>query len=112
MKLVTYADKSMLVDDPAADALLAYAAAVARAHTADTVRLHALGSDGHQVEATILLGEGAHLMAETAAANIVDLQNREAVEYMKERTAALRVERQTSALAPDADPDDFSLHQG
>ena len=65
---MTYADKSLLVDDPSAGALLAYAAAVARAHTADTVQLHAVGSDGHTVEATYLLGEGAHLMAETASA--------------------------------------------
>lgn len=112
MKLVTYADKSMLIDDPAADALLAYAAAVARAHTADTVRLHAVGTDGHQVEATFLLGEGAHLMAETAPPSVVDLPNHEAVEYMKQRMKTLRVERQRSSLAADANPDDFSLRQG
>jgi hypothetical protein len=109
VKLVTYADKSLLIDDPAADALLAYAAAVARAHTADTVKLHALGVDGKRVEATFLLVEGAHLLAETAADNPTNLYNDEVVEYMKKRTKLVRVERQNLALAADADPDDFSL---
>jgi hypothetical protein len=112
MKLVTYADKSLLIDDPAADALLAYAAAVARAHTADTIQLHAVGWDGQAVVATFLLGEGAHLMAETASSPARNLENGEAVEYMKKRAEDLRVERQSSALATDANPDDFSLHQG
>jgi hypothetical protein len=111
VKVVTYADKSMLVDDPAADALLAYAAAVARAHTADTVKLHAIGADGQKVEATFLLGEGAQLMAETASAELINLENTEAVEHMKKRISELRVERQNLSLAPDADPENFSMHE-
>src|ERR1700712_4210183 len=75
MKHVTYSEKSMLVGNEAADLLLEYAAAVSKIHTADTVNINALGSDGNNVEATFLLGEGAPLMAETATTDVEEPDN-------------------------------------
>ena len=85
MKHVTYAEKSMLMGTEAADLLLEYAAAVIRVHSADTVELKAIGSDGNSVEATFLLGEGAPLMVETASTDVQEPDNSAAIAYMRER---------------------------
>jgi hypothetical protein len=89
MKHVTYGDKTLFMGDDAADALTAYAAALADHQRADTVTLNAIGPDGHSVEATFVLDQGSTLMTETADDNFVTPDNGEALRYMKERTAAL-----------------------
>jgi hypothetical protein len=89
MKHVTFGDKPLFVGDDAAEALTAYAATLADHQRADTVTLNAIGPDGHTVEATFVLDQGAALMSETADDNFVAPENGEALRYMKERTAAL-----------------------
>lgn len=89
MKHVTFGDKTLFVGDDAADALTAYAAALADHQRADTVTLNAIGPDGHEVEATFVIDQGAALMTETADAAFIEPDNGEALRYMKERTAAL-----------------------
>jgi hypothetical protein len=89
MKHVTFADKSLLVDDETADLLLEYAAALARRGEADAVDIRALGSDGDEVTATLLLDAGAPIMAETAQTSLPGLDNGPALAYMREQLARL-----------------------
>jgi hypothetical protein len=85
MKHVTYGEKSLLMGDVAADTLLEYAALVASLGTADTVKLRAFGSDGQEVVATLLLEQGAPLMAESSHTSMVEPDNAEALEYMRKK---------------------------
>jgi hypothetical protein len=89
MKHVTYAEKSLLVGDEAADVLLEYAAALARTGEADTVNLAALGAEGNDVVATFLLGPATVLMAETANTTVNEPDNSAVVDYMRERITTL-----------------------
>ena len=89
MKHVTFSDKSLLMDDETADALVHYAVLLATHGTADSVDVRAYGADGDSVTATMLLSEGASLMAETASSNLPGPDNTEALAYMRERMARL-----------------------
>jgi hypothetical protein len=99
MKHVTYAERSLLIGDDAADLVLEYASALANEGASDTVRLNALGADGDEVVATLLLGQGVPLMAETSSTSLTALDNTEAVEYMREKLIQL-------ADPPNAQPTD------
>lgn len=83
MKHVTFADKSLLVDDETADVLLEYAATLARDGDADNVTIHAFSEDGQEVEATMLLDAGAPLMAETTHTSLHGPDNSEVLTYMR-----------------------------
>jgi hypothetical protein len=85
MKHVTYADKSLLVDDDTADCLLEYARVLGMNGGADTVMVRAVGADGNEVEATFLLNSSTEMMAETASANMRPPANPDAVAYMREQ---------------------------
>ncbi len=85
MKHITFADKSLLVGDVAADLLLEYASLLGQRGSADTVHLRSIGIDGNEVEATFLLGGGASLMAESTESVLPEPDNADAVMYMRER---------------------------
>jgi hypothetical protein len=89
MKHITYADKSLLVGDDAADTITEYAAALARHGSADTVTLAAYGADGADVEGTFVLGQGTVLMAETTNSSIPEPDNADAVMQMREKIMRL-----------------------
>lgn len=89
MKHVTYGEKSLLMSDDSADCLLEYAKALALDGSSDTVRLRAVGADGNEVEATLLLTPNVSIVAETTSAVMQPPENREAVAYMQERIALL-----------------------
>jgi hypothetical protein len=105
MKHVTYADKSLMVGDDTADMLLQYAARLASAGVADTIDVHAISSDGDEVVATFLLGEGAPLMAETTNSTLPEPDNSEAVELMTDRLARL----QQTAVVSEFDAETAAL---
>jgi hypothetical protein len=86
MKHITYAEKSLLLGDDAADALIAYAAALATHGRVDGVTLRALGSDGDEVDATFLLTAGAPLMAETSTTRLPEPDNADAIARMRAET--------------------------
>lgn len=102
MMHVTYADKSFILGDEAARTALGYAALLARQNSADTVSLHAISSDGDEVNAVVLLDAGAPIMAETAVSSMPEPENGEAVAYMK---AQMERFTQTTNVQP-ADPAD------
>jgi hypothetical protein len=101
MKHITYAEKSLLLGDDAADALIAYAALLATHGRGDSVTLRALSSDGDEVDATFLLTAGAPLMAETASRRLPEPENADAVARM--RVQIDRMESPEPVTASDAD---------
>ena len=89
MKHVTYADKSLLVGDTAADLMLEYAAALSASGGADTLDLTCLDIDGRQVTATFLLGSGAPLMTETSFTDLREPDNASAEHYLRRELTGL-----------------------
>ncbi len=89
MRHVTYANKSFLLGDEAADLLIRYAAALASAKLGDTVPLNAIGSDGDEEVVQMLLDTGAPLMVESASSALPEPDNAEAVEYIRDAMRAL-----------------------
>jgi hypothetical protein len=89
MKHITYADKSLLVGDEAADTITEYAAVLAKHGSADTVTLAAYGADGSDVEGTFVLDQGTVLMAETTHSSIPEPDNADAVMQMREKIMRL-----------------------
>jgi hypothetical protein len=84
MKHITFGDKSLLVGDEVADALLQYAAFLANEGRGDTVEIRAISSDGDEVTATFLLGPGVTMMAETAHTSLPEPGNEAALEYLEQ----------------------------
>jgi hypothetical protein len=105
MKHVTFGEKSLLMDDDAADSLIDYARLLAIASSADTVTVRAIGSDGNTVDAAFLLNQSTVLVVESTNSTVVPPRNDEAVRYMEERMDRLTHPRS----APSDDPDDI-LH--
>jgi hypothetical protein len=95
MRRLTYVDKSVLIDDRAAVALLAFAAALVRAGEADTVTVNALTTAGHPTEISFVLGTGIGLASESVASSYTEPDNDDTLPDIEMRT-----ERLTSA--PDA----------
>jgi hypothetical protein len=89
MKHVTFAEKSLLVGDEVADLLMEYAALVSSSGNADTLDVRAFGADGQEVVATLLLDQGVPIIAETSHTSMIEPDNAEALEYMRERIALM-----------------------
>jgi hypothetical protein len=90
MKHVTFADKTLFLDDEAADCLVEYAGVLGATNSADTVRLRAIGGDGNEVEADFVLNAATNLMSESTNSSLRPPTNDEAVDYMRSRMSALR----------------------
>jgi len=112
MKHLTYAEKSLLVGDTTADLLLEYAAVLGTAGQADTVKVNAMSSDGDDVEATFLLGEGAPFMAETSTTKVPEPENAQADAFLREKTKLLTNPPVAESL-PEGDvfPDEYTEFQ-
>lgn len=89
MKHVTYADKSVLMGDDAADVLLEYARLLADSGRADSVTLQAITPDGNTVDTSFLLGPSSTMMMETTNSQIQAPNNDEVVAELKERIAGI-----------------------
>jgi chemotaxis response regulator CheB len=89
MKHITFADKSLLLGDEAADALVEYAALIAKTENADSVTLTGFGADGQEVEATYVLDRGTVLMAESSHTSMNEPENGDAVMQMREKIMRL-----------------------
>jgi hypothetical protein len=110
MMHITFADKNFVVGDEAATTTLKYAAMLARDANADTVTLHAISSDGDEVDTILLLDAGAPLMAETVHSSVPEPDNAVAVSYMN-----VQMERflGSNTVVPDdaAEIEDTDYHQ-
>ncbi|WP_210480692.1 hypothetical protein [Naasia sp. SYSU D00948] len=105
MKHVTYANKSFLIGDEAAELLVTYTAALASAKLGDSVKLHAIGSDGDDEEIQLLLDTGAPLLAESASSSLPEPDNSAAIEHMRESMRSLLTSPATESI------DDLSQEQ-
>jgi hypothetical protein len=85
MKHLRVEGKDLLLGDEAADVLTEYAALIARRAGGDTVSLRAIGSDGDEVVATIVLSGGTTLVVETTHNTLPEPDNAEAIAVMRER---------------------------
>jgi hypothetical protein len=90
VKHLTFADRSLLVGDEVAEALLEYAVLVADGGHADSVTITAFAADGDEVRATFLLNSGTVLMVETSRTSMNAPDNSEAIAYLRARIAELR----------------------
>ncbi|WP_345801413.1 hypothetical protein AAIB33_18440 [Microbacterium sp. AZCO] len=70
MRHVTYAEKTLFVDDTLADLLMEYSRLIAAAGESDTVEVPAVGADGNEVRATFLLTSSTVLMTETTSSDL------------------------------------------
>jgi len=100
VKHVTYAEKSLLMGDEAADLLMRYATLLGQRGSTDSVTVAALGADGNDVEAAFLLGPGAALMIETANTATPEPDNTDAVRYLADRIDELA---QPNVVVPSED---------
>jgi hypothetical protein len=111
MKHVMYAEKSLLMDDASADALIEYAAALAEISGGDTVRLWAVGDDGNEVEVSFLLNSATVLIVESASANLNVRANDDAVSHMRHKAEQIRnpppAQTQKPSDIPDYDFDEI-----
>jgi hypothetical protein len=89
MKHVTYAEKSLLMGDEAADTLLEYARLLADNETADTVTLTSISPDGNTVEASFLLTPSTILMVESTNSEVTPPDNSDVIAEMQERIDAI-----------------------
>lgn len=75
MKRVTYGGGSFLTGDQIADAVLDYAAQIARARSADHLVVPALGADGEPASVDVVLGPASQLLAEREGVAAPDVEN-------------------------------------
>lgn len=85
MKQITYAGKSLLVDDEAGAYLFEYARLLVRDGGSDVVSLRGISSEGNEAELTFLLGGSASIVAATADASIPLPSNAASVATMRAR---------------------------
>jgi len=103
MRQITYAEKSLLVDDEPADLIIQYAKALAQHGQADTVTLHCVGADGNEVHASFLLNPSTNLMVESTNSTMTAPDNTQAVVYMLDCIARLNHEPRLAATQPEPD---------
>lgn len=103
MRDLRYGAKALLVDDELADSLVEYAAALARSNGSDTVTIRALGTDGNEVEATMLLNANSQIIAETVTTQALAPSNHEVVAYLKVHTLLIN---NPPPIQPDLGPPD------
>lgn len=84
-----FANKTILVGDDAADALIEYGVALAANNTADRVTFAAIGADGATVQAVFLLNSGAALVAETTPSGLPEPDNTAEVARIRDRITRL-----------------------
>jgi hypothetical protein len=103
------AEKSLLIGDRVAALLVQYAVLIAKSGSADAVQLHALGIDGEQVVATLLLNGGTVLIAESTESSLPEPDNRALIDYLQSNLEGFSVAGMQSwddLKLPDDMPDD------
>ena len=99
MMHVTFAGKSLLMGDDAAEVLLAYATALAARGQADQVVIRAIGGDGNEVDVHMLLNAGTIIASESTNSTANAPDNRANVTDIRRRLGRL-----TAGIGPGAFP--------
>lgn len=90
VKRISFADRTILIDDETSDCLVEYAALLGAEQSADTVRICGIGQDGDDIEADLVLNAASNLVAESTHSSLEPPTNPEANEYMRARMKLLR----------------------
>lgn len=85
MHHLTLAQKSLLIGDELADLLVAYSAVIAGAGQGAHVTVRAIGLDGEEVAAQLLLNSGTVLVAESSTSQLPEPDNTELVLHLRDR---------------------------
>ena len=89
MKHVTVEGKEMIVGDEVADALTAYAAAIAKIGSGDRVDVRAFSTTGDETTVTVVFTAATSIVAETVHSSMAEPDNTEATAYLREHTDAI-----------------------
>ena len=93
MKRVSYSGDAFLTGDAIADALLDYAAVLARADQADRVTVPGIGDDGRVTRFDLLVGPASQLVAEAVELVGEELVDEELVHDLEVRGRRARAGR-------------------
>lgn len=100
MKHVTFADKSLLMGDDAADTLLEYARLIADTQHADSVTLRSISTDGNTVDASFLLNSNTVLVTESTNSDVEPPDNEAAVRDLQDRIDSITRPRNAQTESP------------
>jgi hypothetical protein len=106
MKRITYGNRSVLIGDTAAHALIAYGTALANVGRADQVTLSVLEGGDAAHEVTFVLSRGMSLSSESSAFTLPEPDNTDVVAILEDRTALLAGDHR-AVFEPDA-PDPWT----
>jgi hypothetical protein len=100
MKTIHYAGGEVLTSDDVADAVVDYAAALAKAGSSAELTIPVLLSDGSTSEASMLLGPASQLVAQPEPGTDVDLDDKALLIDVRDKAAALGPSRAEPTDAP------------
>lgn len=85
MKSITYAEKSWLLGDAAADIVVEYAVLLARTNSADSVDVNALSPSGESHRLTLVIGPATMMTSASEENAGEEPDNEDAVAVIRER---------------------------
>jgi hypothetical protein len=89
VKTIHYADHDITTTDETADAVLAYAQALALAGRSDTVHVHGVDEDGEAREFDLLIGPSSQIIASSTGVELDGVTDDAGVAEITARTKAL-----------------------
>ena len=97
MKRLSYLNVRVYVGDDFADAVLDFAAALARSNAAETLAFNAVDKKGRPKQVSFLLGPASSLVIESSdRGGDTEPDNREAFEFLRERMSDHAIPRPAS----------------
>lgn len=103
MQKLYYASGYVLLGDTVGDAVMEYARALADVGKSDLVTVPSLSDEGLRGTTRILIGPSSQILAAPALDRDVDLEDADAVDSMKEKTARLLPARPQASYDTDTD---------
>jgi hypothetical protein len=112
MKRIAYAGIVVITGDRIADAIISYAAALARQGGADAVSIPAVDEEGNETSAQILIGPASQLVVEPVDTGTAELTDESLVSWLDAQTARLGPSRPVLEDSVDSPAiDDFDVVQ-
>lgn len=110
MKTIHYAGGEVLTSDEIADAVVDYAAALAKRESSAELTIPVILEDGSQSEASLLLGPASQIVARPAVEPAGELVDAPLVDDIANRTAALGpIRAEPGEVATGGGLDEFGL---
>jgi hypothetical protein len=107
VKRLTYLNVHVYVGDDFADAVLDFAAALARSNAAETLNFNAVDKKGRPKRVSFLLGPASSLVIESSdRGGDTEPDNREAFEFLRDRMSNHAIPRPASEPQTNSSPED------